>query len=559
MRMREMTFDELRRWLINRNIIGPNATANIVAYRIPTQAESSIHALRCVDILPVVNDTVILPEEFTKITGSDFDIDKLFLSSIQYAVKRQKGEDDKFHQTVTDQFEQKSDSYYQNKLIRDYITLLLDSTSKQDKKQRSANFLHRSIDNDTKLLKSIVKDLYSSVNATIEEPYGFYSLSTQTAAKDDYITGKIGIGPFALNNNNHVLTMMYHVKFKHVESSIMSELGLEDLDNRVDKNGESIMSWLSALINAHVDIAKDPYISRMNVNSFTYNLVNLLVRTGLGDKSFYFINQPVIRHLAKAYINAGSMYMADPYSSKYTLQNEAVEQVAQKWFDEFDYKFEGRTPKQLIDAIKEGGVKNADLRTKVNKKIKQLFDESIKDDAKAQNTNLENQLFYYLAYLQFDKYAKALSSLVTYSKIDTKKHGKSVTEQLVYEDGFNKTYDLSRDTNLFDPVGLSHMLNDSYIGKKTNNALSSVKDILGEQFIQSTPAFIGSVHEILRAIGRAESLSAPLVQKVANALSAAIKSQFFNDEYVPTITDDVNYIKNLVSGDNTIYDRFMKL
>ena len=71
MRMREMTFDELRRWLINRNIIGPNAKANIVAYRIPTQAESSIHALRCVDILPVVNDTVILPEEFTKITGSD--------------------------------------------------------------------------------------------------------------------------------------------------------------------------------------------------------------------------------------------------------------------------------------------------------------------------------------------------------------------------------------------------------------------------------------------------------------------------------------------------------
>lgn len=72
-KMRDMTFDEARAWLIKKGIIGENAKANIVAYRIPTQAQSSIHALRCVDVLPVVRDTVILPQEFTKITGSDFD------------------------------------------------------------------------------------------------------------------------------------------------------------------------------------------------------------------------------------------------------------------------------------------------------------------------------------------------------------------------------------------------------------------------------------------------------------------------------------------------------
>lgn len=71
-RTRKMSFTEARSWLINRGLIGPNATANIMAYRVPTQAQSSIHALRCVDVIPVVNDTVILPEEFTKITGSDF-------------------------------------------------------------------------------------------------------------------------------------------------------------------------------------------------------------------------------------------------------------------------------------------------------------------------------------------------------------------------------------------------------------------------------------------------------------------------------------------------------
>jgi hypothetical protein len=111
-RTREMSFDEARNWLINRGIIGPNATANVIGYRIPTQAQSSIHALRIVDILPVVNDTVILPAEFTKITGSDFDIDKLFLSSVQYTVTREEGEDGKFHQTVSSDFKETNPAYY---------------------------------------------------------------------------------------------------------------------------------------------------------------------------------------------------------------------------------------------------------------------------------------------------------------------------------------------------------------------------------------------------------------------------------------------------------------
>jgi len=219
--------------------------------------------------------------------------------------------------------------------------LLLDWKSYEDHTQRSVNILHRSIDNDTKLLKDIIKDIESGQQTEKEEPYGFYTLSKQTESKNDYITGKIGIGPFALNNNNHILTMMYHVKFKHIDSSIMNALGLESLDNRQDKNKESIMSWLSALINAHVDIAKDPYISRLNVGPFTYNIVNLLVRTGLGDKTFYFTSQPIMRALADAYVNAGAMYMADPHKSKYMLQQEAIEEVANKWFKDSGITFKG--------------------------------------------------------------------------------------------------------------------------------------------------------------------------------------------------------------------------
>nr|DAT77498.1 MAG TPA: Proline utilization A N-terminal domain [Caudoviricetes sp.] len=68
---------------MDHKIIGEGATSNTIGYRIPTQAQSSIHALRFVDVVPAVKSTVILPTEFTKITGSD----KLYQCSNQYNIK----------------------------------------------------------------------------------------------------------------------------------------------------------------------------------------------------------------------------------------------------------------------------------------------------------------------------------------------------------------------------------------------------------------------------------------------------------------------------------------
>ena len=167
-------------------------------------------------------------------------IDKLGLSTINWKVDGKN--------RASDEFEEGTEQYYQNRLIRDFLTLLIDPNT--------TNILHRSIDHDTKLLTDIVDELEGK-STSIEEPYGFYSLATQTERKNDYITGKIGIGPFALNNNNHILTMLYDVHFKNIPGSIMSVLGLTNLATPEDFEHNSVMSWISALINAHVDIAKE--------------------------------------------------------------------------------------------------------------------------------------------------------------------------------------------------------------------------------------------------------------------------------------------------------------
>ena len=69
--LKDMSFEKARQWLIDNNIIGPNVDTNTIGYRIPTQAQSSIHGLRFVDVISAVKSTIILPAEFTKITGSD--------------------------------------------------------------------------------------------------------------------------------------------------------------------------------------------------------------------------------------------------------------------------------------------------------------------------------------------------------------------------------------------------------------------------------------------------------------------------------------------------------
>jgi len=62
------------------------------------------------------------------------------------------------------------------------------------------------------------------------------------------------------------------------------------------------------MVNAHVDVAKDPYVFTLNVNKFTYNHCNLLLRAGKGVTTFTFLAQPIIKKYAAAVNNAGGIY-----------------------------------------------------------------------------------------------------------------------------------------------------------------------------------------------------------------------------------------------------------
>lgn len=488
------------------------------------------------------------------------DIDKLFLSGLNYKTDGVENIYDYVEQRLVKESELTEEHQLQNKIIDMYLALLIDK--KDNGGPRNVQILHRSIDNDTDLAKSVLKDIEGSGKSKTEIPYSFYSLARQTASKNDYITGKVGIGPFALNNNNQILTMIYHISFRESQSSLLSTLGLSRLDKQLDVDGNSIMSWISAMINAHVDIAKDPWISRLNVNPFSYNITNLLLRTGWGGNTFYFLTQPIMKQMADAYVKASSQYMQQN-GSTYSRQQQSIKDVAEQYFGK-DVTFDGNTLDDALSLIDAGDKESIQA---INEAIKKLLEsEQFKQDARdyAQGNDVADQkglksrqLGIYLAYVQFSKYANALANLVKYCKIDTKKHGKSAAEQLVYKEGFDELFEFATDEDgvlikkgdvgaLFEPAGLLDLVEHSYVGTKTRNAISLTKVILGGQFMSSTTGFIQMLRQLNTMAGNT-SLSVSFVQSAQKALSAAIKSQFFND-YVSRISDNPRYMHDLVNS-----------
>ena len=539
------SFDEVRQYLIDQGMIGPKAKANILAYRIPTQAQSSIHALRCVDILPIVNDTVMLPAEFTRITGSDFDIDKLYLTALNYHNRKDGG--------VSDVYDEGTEKYYQNKIVDAYLALLTDRAD-ENSKPRSFISLHRSIDNDTQLALDALDEIGTTDAAKTEQPYQFYDLTTQTGVKNSYITGKIGIGPFALNNNNHILTWLYHVSFKPSKNSIMTQFGLNNLDNMTDIDGDSIMGWLSAFINGHVDIAKDAWVSRCNVNPFTYNLTNLLLRTGWGKNTIFFLRQPVMMAMADAYMNASSEYMSDG-TSKFRRQQQAVDNVV--FGEDSKYHLEnvviaGSTIARWLEVFESEDSEMAQLKGVLNEELKKILTrENMLAQAKTslgEIGDVQFQAAVYLAYKQFDKYANALSNLVKYCKIDTKKQGKSIAEQLVWYEGYDDLFNNGETGTLFNRASLLKLRDKSYVGVKTENAIQTTKQIIGGQFFSGSHQFIKAIENLSKLVGnehRYETVS--FVEAATKAISASIKSEYFND-YVSKLSDNPNYVRDLVNG-----------
>lgn len=510
-----LSFNEARQWLIDNNIIGENSTSETIGYRIPTQAQSSIQALKFVDVVPATKAAIILPEEFTKITGSDFDIDHLYLISKNLGFKHGQKQ------------ELNREQQLQNSIIDVMQTLLRDIDN-------SIHFLYKSIDNDTELSKSIADALPVPEN-TKYESYNFGTLHEQTNRKNDYITGKKGIGPFALNVTNHELARLYQLRFR--DTSTLSQIGLDRLDKLFDDNGNPIASWMSGFINAHVDIVKDPWISRLNVNPYTYNMVNFLSRMGVGQKALWLMCQPIIKDMAQAYAEVNNNYL------QYDNPNRALRSKYQAIYTKY-----GFTEKQLSEVSKEQVVV-------IYKSLMMDRDNQTLKDNVLENINHPTQQLDVLAMFNFiNMYATQLANLVSLTKVDTRKHGKTILQQQIY---LQKYLELQR-SDVFDRQSLEGFLKGSWIDSKTYNAIKLPTKILGRISFNANPHFQNDVIRIAKSI-YGDYFNEKQLNAISNHMQTQINQKYIVDYIRNHMGKDDQYMHNLFFGTYSIPARLNML
>ena len=295
--LKNASFYSKRKWLIDNGIIGSRMVDGVeveskpygIGYRIPTQGLSSMFSFQVADIMPTtIGDTIIVPEEFTAMTGSDFDVDKLYLATYTYKDGKRVSSDEK------------SEQGYVNKLLDNYSLVLTDFTNIAETRA--------SIDTLTKILQKQILPIVQPKNTIEVNPMYELAPSFQLSRKTEYTGGKAGIAPFALNSTNHALTQFTHLCINY---SNANRYNLGQLDQVYGEDDQRIMDWLSALINAHVDVAKDPYIMALNVNSITYNMTSLLIRGGKGENTFYFLAQPALRRFTKEMLESKGIIGAE--------------------------------------------------------------------------------------------------------------------------------------------------------------------------------------------------------------------------------------------------------
>ena len=184
-------------------------------------------------------------------------------------------------------------------------------------------------------IRSIVKEKPTTNLSTfnqlndIDVKYSFLAgkagVGQQANALMDYVLGSLGdlsITNFTVPKSNTKLDMEYSQKLSSEDLKYYAKQ-LKLSDDQVNKlQSIKISHSLSAILNAFVDIAKDPYITEGNWVTMTTNTGNLLLRKGVHP--FYvnaFLAQPII----KEYVEFSEQYESSQ-NQNVSTQDAFIEQ-----------------------------------------------------------------------------------------------------------------------------------------------------------------------------------------------------------------------------------------
>ena len=324
----------------------PESIRNLFAYRIPTEDTYSVVPIRVKGFLNnTTGSNIFLPAEITLITGSDFDIDKMFVAL--YAVTRLK--DGTYAKVEYDYSKPSYQQYADKAKQRDARTnAIIDLMySKYTTPEAALEYVNPSSFDDMKrfaYIHRLTKEHYASYDKLASMPLNqlksavkaldggrdIYDPIERTLQMGRNILGGSMIGIFAVNRVFHSSLQNYNAIHTDKQVALIDEVNpitgkaspifnlSFDYKNQLPKrvlgqkyndNGKLTSYIFGSAVSSATDSVKDPVLEDLNLNKLTAPLFELAVSLGYDEELVYlYLEQPFM-------INAVREYERNPYST----------------------------------------------------------------------------------------------------------------------------------------------------------------------------------------------------------------------------------------------------
>lgn len=526
------SFDVQRQFLLDNQ-----GVLFALSYRVPTQGQNSTIPIKIVDVFePQRGDIIMFPSDITALTGSDFDIDKMFLSRPNVEIKDGKAQ--KIDYNLNNLLNHLNDDsvsieQLQNVLLDIYFLILtnehhrVDTVTPLDVTTDPLRAIKDDIDN----LKGVSKDPRTKKGGWFLNPVFQIEQRTKNAGSS------AGIGPMALNNVVRAFIQMASIKLQ--DNDYLNSLGLSLEDNGIprifDRNGESIVDSTSALINAFVDAVKDNYIGRMNVNDFTFDIVSMLISCGMGNDTYYLLGQPIICEVADNYVDLkkGQVGVDAERASGENYLQEIIKNYVDKLPDDYVYDPNDKaTPEEMSAQNLRNNIKKTDSEEWYKQQIRYL------------NT------FLYLKRMSGD-----YRTMVNAAQIDTGKYGISANDIIKFmqsHEQFSSEYNttFSNPQDLFDKT---------FLGEKYDFGVKALFNIFSKVLPEFSPGYVNTIDKISKRYGIYGAYGKMQVKRFSQRLRTALLSTFFNAYIAKQFSNSQLPLKEFLAGDNTVVDRFNEM
>lgn len=322
----------------------------MVAYRIPTQGRNFLDVMEVAEFLPAqFGDAIIMPSEVVIKSGSDFDIDKMF---VLYPNLGWNGE--YVDQPYTKEDLSNPEKYEQNKkIVQNRLFKVM-----SDVILHPANYMELITPSSNYHTMPVVDDIYQKVYQTKKAKTDYKNSEILDRDKNirkylSLLKGKSDLGIAAVANTFNVL-------FQHAGANINPAFFAQknlftnftspfikfadktnrpegiDMSSIYDEDGALKSEFFSEFINAFVDVANDDYVFAVNVVTELSPIMFYMKYTGLSTKKImYFMNQPVIRAYIKKLMGYDNKFLKNKLGDQ-SARNKALQEL----YSELGYRAE---------------------------------------------------------------------------------------------------------------------------------------------------------------------------------------------------------------------------